>query len=197
MRTRSLRTRLVAATLLLLALASAVIAVVTTIVLRQYLVRQLDDGLRVASRVIIRNDGGPSSADALLRGPPRPPDSLTAVIRNGAVVDAQIYPRTGGTVPVPAAEYADLTALVPNGRAVSADLGTLGEYRLIAATTPRGDVVVSGQSEQQRPGHRHEPRHHRADRRRGPCSWLRASRAPSSCAGSCVPWNGWPPPPRA
>jgi two-component system OmpR family sensor kinase len=148
-KTRSLRTRLVAATLLLLALASAVIAVVTTIVLHQYLVRQLDDGLHVASRVIIRNDGGPSSADALLRGPPRPPDSLTAVIRNGAVIDAQIYPRTGGTVPVPASEYADLTALVPNGRAVSANLGTLGTYRLIAATSPRGDVVVSGQSEQQ------------------------------------------------
>ncbi|WP_417715290.1 sensor histidine kinase [Pseudonocardia aurantiaca] len=134
--------------LLLLALASTVIAVVTTIVLRQYLMRQLDDGLRVASRVIIRNDGTPSSPDAIFRSP-RPPDSLTAVIRQGAVVDAQVYPRTGGAVPVPATEYADLTALVPDGRAVSADLGTLGEYRLIAATTPRGDVVVSGQSEQQ------------------------------------------------
>jgi hypothetical protein len=43
----------VAATLLLPPLASAVIAVVTTVVARQYLVRRLDEDLRVASRVII------------------------------------------------------------------------------------------------------------------------------------------------
>jgi two-component system OmpR family sensor kinase len=140
----------VAATLLLLALASAVIAVVTTIVLRGYLVRQLDDGLRISSHVIIRNDPAPTSIDQLPRaGPPRPPNSLAAVIRNGAVVDALIYPPTGGTLPVPAAEYADLTALVPNGRPVSANLGSLGQYRLVAATTPLGDILVNGQSEQQ------------------------------------------------
>jgi hypothetical protein len=58
----------------------------------------LDEDLRVASRVIIRND-----AEQLpYLGPPRPPDSLTALIADGTVVDARIHPRSGGTIAVPA-----------------------------------------------------------------------------------------------
>jgi two-component system, OmpR family, sensor kinase len=150
-RTRSLRTRLVAATLLLLALAATAIAVITTLQLRDFLVRQLDEDLRLSSRVIIRNEGptGPLDPPPARVGPPRPLNSLTAVISGGAVVDARIYPFAAGTLDVPESEYPDLAALVPNGRPVSADLGSLGVYRLIAAPTPGGDVLVNGLSERQ------------------------------------------------
>jgi two-component system OmpR family sensor kinase len=142
----------VAVTLLLLAVASAVIAVVTTVQLHQFLVRQLDDDLRVSSRVVFRSDlepGPPLEPPARIGPPrpPRPPDSLTAVVRDGTVTDARIYPRSGGTLAVPPTEYPDLTALVPDTRPVSADLGTLGAYRLVATTGPGGDVVVNGLSE--------------------------------------------------
>ncbi|MGH8964420.1 MAG: two-component sensor histidine kinase, partial [Actinomycetes bacterium] len=86
----SLRTRLVATTLLLLAVASAVVAVVTTIALRQFLITRLDADLRVSARVLIRAE--PGSAPTVLfadRGP-RPPDSLTAVVRDGSVLAAGV-----------------------------------------------------------------------------------------------------------
>jgi hypothetical protein len=63
----------------------------------------LDEDLRFASRVIIRNDPGPAPPEQLpYLGPPRPPDSLTALIADGTVVDARIHPRSGGTIAVPA-----------------------------------------------------------------------------------------------
>jgi hypothetical protein len=134
-----LRARLVAATLLLLGLASAVIAVVTAVVLRAYLLRELDDGLRVFARVLIRDDPGPDPRRVLLDtgGPPRPPDSLMAVVDpSGTVLAAETFPRTGGLSPVPESEYADLVGIVPDGAPVSVDLGPLGPYRLGRSRPP-------------------------------------------------------------
>jgi two-component system, OmpR family, sensor kinase len=146
---RSLRTRLVATTLLLLAVASAVIVTVTALLLHRYLLNQLDNDVRASTLLISRTDPD-ANPDALpppqgLR-PLRPPDSLAAVIRDGSVVSAETFARAGGTQPVPEADYPDLLA-VPTGRPTSVDLGGLGAYRLIAIPTPRGDVFVGGQSE--------------------------------------------------
>jgi two-component system OmpR family sensor kinase len=136
--------------LLLLAIASAVIGVVTTLEVRNYMVRQLDDDLRVTSRVIIRNDPGPAAPDPLpaRAGPPRPFDSLSALVRDGTVVAARVYARTGGTVTVPVEEYPALIAMVPDSQPVSVNLGSLGMYRIAATSTPFGDVLVNGLPEQ-------------------------------------------------
>jgi two-component system OmpR family sensor kinase len=147
-RARSLRTRLVATTLLLLAVASAVIVVVTAVELRHFLLSRLDEDLQVASRVQVHNDGDPA--------PPGPPperigprafDALTAVVRNGTVVSAWVFPGTGGVRPVPQAEYQNLTGLTEN-LPVTTDLGPLGTYRLLAADGATGDVLVTGLPEQ-------------------------------------------------
>jgi two-component system OmpR family sensor kinase len=148
-RPRSLRTRLVATTLLLLAVASAVIVLVTAVELRHFLVTRLDEDLYVASRVQVHGESERPS-------PPEPPperigpraaDALTAVVRNGTVVSAWVFPGTGGVRPVPKADYQDLTGLTEN-LPVSTDLGPLGTYRLLAAGGATGDVLVTGLPEQ-------------------------------------------------
>jgi two-component system, OmpR family, sensor kinase len=144
----SLRTRLVASTLLLLAIASAVIAVVTTVSLRQFLMGRLDDEVRMSSRVFIRAE--PGFAPTLMppdRGPRPPPNALTAVVRDGTVVVASVFPLGEDPQPVPEPEYPDLTGLPVGAPPRSVDLGDLGDYRLVATRTPFGDVVVSGMPE--------------------------------------------------
>jgi two-component system OmpR family sensor kinase len=133
-RPRSLRTRLVATALLLLAVASALIAGVTTIELRDYLIAQLDDDLRVSSTLIVRSGLPPAGGAGLpeLGDLPRPPDSLVAVVRDGAVISAIVYPRAGGSQALSESAYAQLSGLVADGRPLSVDLGDLGEYRIMA-----------------------------------------------------------------
>jgi two-component system, OmpR family, sensor kinase len=142
----SLRTRLVATTLLLLAIASSVIAVVTAVALREFLIRRMDSDLRVTTRVLVRNEPGAAAPTVMLtadRGP-RPPNSLTAVVRGGEVVAAGVFPIGGGLRMVPAGEFGELAALPVGAQPRSLDLEGLGDYRVVATQLPTGDVVVSG-----------------------------------------------------
>ena len=145
MRGHSLRTRLVATVLLLLALASAVVALVTTIALREFLMQRLDDELRVSTRVLIQiNSGQPPTLTLPDRGPRPPPDSLTAVVDSGRVVVGGVFLLGGGVRNVPPEEYGDLAGLPTGAPPRSVDLGPLGDYRLIATRTPMGDAIVTG-----------------------------------------------------
>jgi two-component system, OmpR family, sensor kinase len=143
----SLRTRLVATTLLLLAIASTLVAVATAIALRQFLIHRLDGELRVSSRVLVRAEPGSPPTVTLGDRGPRPPDSLTAVVRDGSVLAAAVFPLGGSSRPVPETEFADLAAVTVGAPAHSIDLGPLGDYRVVAARLGIGDVIVSGMSE--------------------------------------------------
>ncbi len=152
MRSRSLRTRLVATLLLLLAVATAVVALVTVLTLRGFLIGRLDGDLRVSSRVLARVDsaGNPLPLPNLGDRPGlRPPDSLSAVLRHGQVVSAWVYTRDGAVQPVSPMEFPDLTTVVVDHPPVSADLGSLGVYRLEALPGPDGNVIITGLSERQ------------------------------------------------
>jgi two-component system OmpR family sensor kinase len=141
----SLRTRLVATTLLLLAIASALIAVATTISLRHFLIGRLDGEVQQSSRVFIRLE--PGSLPTLMppdRGPRPPPYALTAVIKDSEVVAASVFPIGEDPRPVPESEYPDLVGLPVGERPRGVDLGELGDYRLVATRTPMGDVIVTG-----------------------------------------------------
>ncbi|MCU1660907.1 MAG: Two-component sensor histidine kinase [Pseudonocardia sp.] len=139
--------------LLLLAVASAVVALVTALTLRGFLISRLDGDLRASSRVLTRL--GPLDPlvppDAGGRLGPRPPDSLTATVRNGSVVSGWVFTRDGGVQPVPPSEYPDLTSIAVNRPPLSADLGPLGFYRLVAVSGGNGEVFVTGFTE--RPVH--------------------------------------------
>jgi two-component system OmpR family sensor kinase len=150
-RSRSLRTRLVATLLLLLAVATAVVALVTVLTLHGFLIGRLDGDLRVSSRVLARIDAAgaalppPNVGD---RAGLRPPNSLSAVLRHGEVVSAWVFTRDGGVQPVSPGEYPDLTAIAVDRPPLSAELGPLGVYRLVALPAPDGNVVITGFPEQ-------------------------------------------------
>ena len=151
MRARSLRARLVASMLVLLALAAAVIAVVTTLTLRQFLVSRMDNDLRAMSGVFQRQTGPPPDDRPAGQFPgnrgPRPPDSLLAQVRDGEVVASAVYARDGEITEVPDDEFAQLTSLQVGDRPDSRALGPLGDYRLLAVQRSDGTVIVSGLSE--------------------------------------------------
>jgi len=154
-RTRSLRARLVAAMLLLLAVASTVIALGTTFALRQFLIGQLDNEVRATSTAFQRFPGPPppgefppgsgGQSDQGNRGP-RPP-SLVARLDDGEVLAAGIYSRDGEVQPVPTDQYPALASVPVGERPESRSLGELGDYRLVAVHRTNGDVVVTGLSE--------------------------------------------------
>ncbi len=155
MRIHSLRTRLVATTLLLLAVASAIVAVVTAVALKGFLIGRLDDDLRFASANYSRfnqedGDGGRPQPPPGVDGPGgAPPGSaVVAEIVDGAVVRATAYSRDQTAQNVPSSEYPNLTALQPGAGPRSVDLGPLGTYRMVAsAVQAGGPVLVFGQPE--------------------------------------------------
>jgi two-component system, OmpR family, sensor kinase len=152
----SLRTRLIAGQIGLLALVCLIIVVVTEFALRPYLLDQLDSQLRDASkRASDFASGGPRGPQ---RGPPpngtEPPNPLDAPgqaagtinarVNSGRVINAGRLSSSGVSETIPLSQQTDLTSLTANGQPVTRTLGDLGDYRLIAVSGPRGDVIITG-----------------------------------------------------
>lgn len=147
MKLHSLRARLVATTLLLLAVALLVVGAASTLTLRHFLTSRLDTDLRNTSDALVHIDSGvrarPPGGVGGLDGGPRPFDALVAVIdTSGQVTSTRLYSRNGGVVPPSA--YPGLIAVAPGAPAVSADLGPLGAYRLYGVARPDGTRQVTG-----------------------------------------------------
>jgi two-component system OmpR family sensor kinase len=145
-----LSARLVATTLLLLALASTVVGVATTLTLQHFLYTRLDSELRSASGAFARFEsttvpGRPVKPPPGFAGGagPRPPDAVLADIVDGQVVFTHVFSHDGyGSVPV--AEYPQLIAVAPGAPPTSADLGPLGRYRLVSTVRLDGTRQVTG-----------------------------------------------------
>jgi two-component system, OmpR family, sensor kinase len=144
----SLRTRLVAATLALMAVVSGVVGVATIVALRQVLVHQLDAQLVLA---------GNRSAGARDRPPSRPghgpgflgaagqaAGTLGARVRDGWIVEVGVLDANGYQRSVDVSGVPDLAPVPDDGRPFTRDLGELGAYRLVARPLPNGDVLVTG-----------------------------------------------------
>jgi two-component system, OmpR family, sensor kinase len=146
----SLRARLVAMTLGLLALICVIIGVTTQVALRQFLMNQVDGRLSTAGGL------GPSGRDDD-HPTPQPygcgedysilPPGQAGVLRarfgpDGPVAQAQNA--NGCAVDVPASQYAVLQALPTDGTPHTRSLGDLGVYRLMSKRMPDGDVIVTG-----------------------------------------------------
>ncbi|WP_232666253.1 sensor histidine kinase [Pseudonocardia sp. TRM90224] len=142
LRSRSLRTRLLATVLLLLAVAAAVITVVTALMLRGFLYGKLDDDLRTESRIqLLALPGMPAPS---ISAKDKPPGTLVALVHNGQVVAAGVNSRDGDVI-VPPEEFADIVAVRVGAPPVTVDLGPLGVYRMNGAPGRfAGDVVVTG-----------------------------------------------------
>jgi two-component system OmpR family sensor kinase len=154
-RPRTLRARLVATVLLLLAVTFAVIGVTTTVALRQFLFSRLDREVSEASnRFVLAQTGqlrpppavlpqpGTPQRDFFL-GPVQAPRTLGATVRDGVVQRAEVSSRGGQASRVPEPDAAVLAAVPPAPHPTTVDL-SLGPYRVLAAQVG-GTTYVIGQ----------------------------------------------------
>ena len=151
----SMRTRLVAAMLALIAVVSLVIGVVSVLALHRFLADRLDNQLTTAagrsSGAYDDRDGGPGRGDpddgpgpAFLFVPGQGEGTLGAFISNDQVVTAAVLDPSGKAQALTPQAVQELATL-PLGPPTTRDLGPgLGDYRLLATRTLAGDVLVTG-----------------------------------------------------
>jgi two-component system, OmpR family, sensor kinase len=155
----SLRGKLIAQAIVLLAVVCLVVGLVTEVALRSFLIHQLDDRLTAASD---RGTRAPPAGTPALSAGQRPPDSLRVpgqgvgtlgvlVELNGTILNGVLRGGVAPTAadpfpsqPVPAAQLHTLVSLPPDGRSRTVDLGSLGQYRVISVHNPVGAVQITG-----------------------------------------------------
>jgi len=149
LRARSLRTRLVAMTLVLLAAASIVIGLVTALAVRQSLISRLDTELFSISNGPGRSRPPDTLGDPPPGGPPPSPDLISVTVQDGQVVDARVRTRGGYDRVFPQSDLPPMVAVQPGTRPATLDLPTLGPYRIVAVHRLDGAVQVTGLPEAQ------------------------------------------------
>ncbi|MEU9588195.1 HAMP domain-containing sensor histidine kinase [Streptomyces sp. NPDC048219] len=166
-RPRTLRTRLVVASVALIAVVCAVIGTVTTLALRSHLYEQLDGQVHeVAMRVSGFGPPGDPEAGGGTKAPrlmnldefvthgPQPRGTIVAEVRDGAVVEAKYGEKDdesadfSGTTPVSLGDTgrAALAAVPRDGDAHTVEIPGLGDYRVeyhdgYYAALPTSDVT--------------------------------------------------------
>jgi len=145
----TLRTRLLAALLALLAAVCLVVGVVSVLELNSFLTDRLDGQLATAGQRLV---DGPDDADdhpppqqARRTPPPGLADgTLNARISNGTLGSAGVI--SGSTYTQLTDEQQQVLRTLPvDGRSYTRDLGgELGDYRLRAVRAPDGDVSIAG-----------------------------------------------------
>lgn len=167
-RTWSLRSRLLAAQIMLLALVCTAIGVGTVVALQHFLTNQLDAQLAetgrrsagifqlgpppppgfppphgVPRRMIFRDDGGPGPA--FLNAPGQAARTVGAVVSAGTPVDAGVVTAEGARAQISAAAAQQLAQVTPDGTPATVDLDGLGRYRVIAMPAHRpAETIVTG-----------------------------------------------------
>jgi two-component system OmpR family sensor kinase len=152
----TLRRRLLAALIALLALICLILGIVTNVVLRQYLVAQVDSRLQGnAQHALNAEDGPPGNPGS---GPEQPgeqpgsgaflgrgdaPGTLYATITGGVVAQASYL--SGRTEKATTADQNTALLSVPTtGDPVTRNLPGIGDYRLVAHGASDGQTIVSG-----------------------------------------------------
>lgn len=167
-RTWSLRGRLLATQIVLLALVCAAVGVGTEVALKRFLTNQLDTQLAETSRrsaglfafgppppmmmpmppgfghrVIIRDDTGPGPA--FLNAPGQAARTVGAVVSHGTTVDAGVITADGGRVEISDAAARQLAGVPADEVPRTVTLDGLGRYRVVGLPA-RGEaeVIVTG-----------------------------------------------------
>ncbi|MDG9710206.1 sensor histidine kinase [Streptomyces sp. DH10] len=161
---RTLRTRLVVASVVLIAVVCAVIGTVTTLALRSHLYEQLDEQLRGAAARAAQSpprdfgedlNGGSdapaqkkeeSLTDFVTRGP-QPGGTVAAKIEGGRITESKYgvsvdnYPMSARSLN--SAQTAALASVPQDGTVRTVDLPGLGEYRVEYKSGDKGSYYVA------------------------------------------------------
>lgn len=153
-RPRSLQATLIAALLAVIAAVCAAVTITTAVMLDGFLVHRLDQQVVAAGRRSAAADHHrpdtrtrrrpPPGAPRFLLAPGQSAGTLGARVSGGRVRAAAILDRHGRPRRIGGARTAALTHLAVGAGPVTRDLGSLGEYRVAAARTPDGTVLVTG-----------------------------------------------------
>jgi two-component system, OmpR family, sensor kinase len=151
---RTLRGRLIAGLLALLAMACAVVGVVSYLSLHSFLLGQLDHQLTTASQRYVGclngppphgddgdNGGGGGPGNPTLCGQQQAAQTFSAQVKNGQVQNQHL---ADGECRLSAADTAALTSMPADGTPGTRELSYLGSYRLVAVPGNNGSVYVSG-----------------------------------------------------
>ena len=149
---RTLRTRLIAGVLVLLAVSCVGIGITTSITLRGFLLDRLDQNLASAgSRLDVSlehpdGQGGPGG-DPGVEG--QEVGTLAARITNGSIAQAVVVQDTAGkislsNVALTQADRSVLLHLAPDGQPTTTRLSSLANYRLLAGRSQDGDIHITG-----------------------------------------------------
>ncbi len=151
----TLRTKLVALVLGLLALLSGVVAVATDVELQRFLVGRLDSQLQTANgrtTHALRSSGGPDGGGGARQEPTltdalngQGPGALVARITAAGVITAARRTEALDPMAVPAENLPALAAVPVDGQVHGVHLDHVN-YRMLATRAPDGDVSVTGLS---------------------------------------------------
>jgi two-component system, OmpR family, sensor kinase len=152
----SLRTRLVIASIVLLAVVCVVVGGLSMLLLRSYLLEQRDvqlagAGQRSAAayeRELDNRDGDEdfdeNAVPDFLDAPGQAVGTLSARIVDGQVLQAGLLDAEGDTRRITGAAAARLPTIPADGEPHTLDLERVGNYRLIAELRPDDVVLVTG-----------------------------------------------------
>ena len=159
----SLRARLLAGQIILLAVVSILIGTVTTLALQRFLMHQLDGQLKDAGHRSVAMSGGlpppgfpidgqrrhapvEGPGPDFLDAPGQPPGTVGAIVVDGVATDAGVLTKSGSRASLSTAAQQQLDELPSDSRPHTRELDGLGGYRLVATRTQKGDVIVTGLS---------------------------------------------------
>lgn len=151
----SLRARLVAATVALLAVVGVVIGAVSVVTLRDYLIDRLDAQVTSAtgrSQHAIGDNGNGNGqhgmrppATGYLALPGQSPGTLGAIVSGGVLFSGAVLDELGAPQPLTLEQATALAALPPDGQPRTIDLrGELGEYRVAVVELTERDHLLIG-----------------------------------------------------
>jgi two-component system OmpR family sensor kinase len=147
---RTLRSRLTAGLVLLLATACLAVGVATVLALQTFLVGRLDqqltaEGGRLSASLEDRyeEDAEREEHEPDIRG--QAPGTLGVRLKHGKVGEAVVvHAGSVSAAPLDAGDRATLTALTADGTGRSVELGSLDDYRVMAVPGRDEDVLVTG-----------------------------------------------------
>ncbi|MEV6108888.1 ATP-binding protein [Streptomyces sp. NPDC051940] len=144
----SLRARLVASSVVLVAVVCAVIGTVSTLALQSYLYGQLDKEVTGISRRAVPPDGEQHPVDAprtnFVTGPGQPPGTVGAELKDGQVREAQVSTDQGEAEELTASQREALLGVTLGADPATVSVPGLGDYRLqaVAGREPGTTLVV-------------------------------------------------------